>query len=196
MEQGPQPIPQDADVAPTLTTPPAAQDTSPPLDPKVKAAMDSFAAARDDFKAGDYARAQAEVETAIRSVPADPMMHEFRALTLFAQGKYQDAAATLYAVLARGPGWDWDTMQSLYPDADTYTRQLRALEAFVRDHPNDSAARFVLAYHYLVTGQTDAAVQQLRAVVQLTPDNTLAADMIKALTTAPPAGGDAPRAGQ
>ena len=121
-------------------------------------------------------------------------MHEFRALTLFAQGKYQDAAAALYAVLARGPGWDWDTMRSLYPDVGTYTRQLRALEAYIRDRPVDGAARFVLAYHYLVTRQTDAAVRQLQEVVKLTPDNTLAADMLKALT-ATPANSDVPKAG-
>ena len=101
-------------------------------------------------------------------------------------GKYTDAAATLYAVLARGPGWDWDTMQSLYGDVNTYTQQTRALEAFIRDHPNDRAARFVLAYHYLVTGQTDPAVTSYEQVVKLTPNNTLAADIIKALT-APPA---------
>ena len=138
---------------------------------------------------------QMQVETAIGSEPADPVMHEFRPLTLFAQGKYREAAATLYAVLARGPGWDWNTMLSLYPDADTYTRQLRALEETIREHPSDGAARFVLAYHYLVTRQTDAAVRQLREVVKLTPDNTLAADMIKALTSAP-TGGEVPKAGQ
>ena len=82
-------------------------------------------------------------------------------------------------------------MQSLYGDVNTYTQQLRALEAFIRDHPNDSAARFVLAYHYLVTGQTDPAVRQLGQVVKLTPNNTLAADMIKALTAPPPTGTDA-----
>jgi hypothetical protein len=196
------PVPQplaasDVDAAPTVTAPPAAAgpDAAAAPDPKAKAAIDAFAAARDSFKAGDYVRAQTQVETAIRSEPADPVMHEFRALALFAQGKYREAAATLYAVLARGPGWDWDTMLSLYPDADTYTRQLRALEETIREHPSDGAARFVLAYHYLVTRQTDAAVRQLREVVKLTPDNTLAADMIKALTTAP-TGGDVPKAGQ
>jgi hypothetical protein len=182
------PGPAPAVIAPSAVPPPDA-------DTKVKAAGDAFAAARAAFKAGDYARAQAEDERAIAAISNDPVLHEFRALTLFAQGKYRDAAATLYAVLARGPGWDWETMRSLYPDADTYTRQLRALEAYIRDHPTDGAARFVLAYQYLATRQTDAAVRQLREVVRLTPDNALAADMVKALTT-PSAGAAPPAPGQ
>ena len=65
-------------------------------------------------------------------------MHEFLALAYFAQGKYQQAAAPLYAVLSVRPGWDWTTLSGMYPDVDTYTRQLRALEAYVRSNP-DSA---------------------------------------------------------
>ena len=38
----------------------------------------------------------------------------------------------LYVVLTAGPGWDWATMVGLYPDVDTYTRQLRALEAAIK----------------------------------------------------------------
>jgi tetratricopeptide (TPR) repeat protein len=174
-----------ADVAPTVAAPEPAPPPQP--DPKVQAAADAFAAARDAFKGGNYAGAQTSVELAIKSVPDDPVLHEFRALTLFAQGRYQDAAGTVYAVLARGPGWDWNTMRALYPNVDTYTQQLRALEAAVRTNPTDSAARFVLAYHYLVARQTEAAVAQLREVVRLTPKNTLAADMVTALTTRPAA---------
>ena len=46
--------------------------------------------------------------------------------------RYPEAAAVTYAVLADGPGWDWDTMISLYPGVDAYTGQLRALEAGMR----------------------------------------------------------------
>ena len=47
-----------------------------------------------------------------------------QALTLFAQRKYKDAASAIYAVLAAGPGWDWQTMSELYPDPEVYTKQL------------------------------------------------------------------------
>ena len=88
------------------------------------------------------------------------MLHEFGALCLFAQGDYSRAAAVLNAVLAVAPGMDWTTMSSLYPNVDTYTQQLRKLEAFTNDKPTDAAARFVLAYHYLVVGHTDAAIRR------------------------------------
>jgi hypothetical protein len=63
-------------------------------------------------------------------MPKDAATHEFRSLTQFALGKYQEAAATIYAVLAVGPGWDWTTLSSMYPDIDTYTAQLRKLEEY------------------------------------------------------------------
>src|SRR5262249_8343281 len=84
-----------------------------------------------------------------------------------------------YAVLAVGPGWDWTTMIDLYPDVETYTAQLRALEAFVRMNRSKSASRFVLAYHYLTQGHIENAVDQLKQVVALSPQDTLAAQLIK-----------------
>ena len=59
--------------------------------------------------------------------------------------------------LSAGPGWDWTTLSSLYPDVDVYTEQLRALEEYVTANPNSAAARFLLAYHYMICGHTDAA---------------------------------------
>ena len=77
-------------------------------------------------------------------------------LTLFALGRYPEAAATLNAVLATAPGMDWTTMSNLYGSVDTYTAQLRRLEDFCRSHRDDAAAHFVLAYHYLVAGHPEA----------------------------------------
>ena len=67
---------------------------------------------------------------ALAKVPNDSDIHEFRALCLFALGRYDEAAATLYAVLSVGPGWDWTTLIGLYPDVSVYTAQLRALESY------------------------------------------------------------------
>jgi tetratricopeptide (TPR) repeat protein len=162
------------------TTEPPAPDTQ---DETVANANKQFDAARDAFKGGDYARSQALVEKGIELLPSDATLHEFRALTLFAQGRYKDAAATLYAVLAAGPGWDWTTMRGLYPDEDTYTRQLRALENYVRKDPQSADARFVLAYQYLVLGVKDEAAKQLQGVVNVQPQDKLSAALVKALTT-------------
>jgi tetratricopeptide (TPR) repeat protein len=156
-------------------------------DDTVAQANKQFDAARGAFMNGNYVQAQTLAEKAIDLLPSDATLHEFRALTLFAQGRYKDAAATLYAVLAAGPGWDWQTMRGLYPDAETYTRQLRALEDYVRKNPASGYAHFVLAYQYLVLGAMDAAVQQLREVVRVEPQDTLSAALLDALTTPAPA---------
>lgn len=124
--------------------------------------MADFDAARQAFQTGDYAAALASTNKALSHMPSDPIIHEFRALVLFAQGKYHDAAAGLYSVLSTGPGWDWTTLSSLYPSVDTYTKQLRALETHVKQNPNADDARFVLAYHYLSCGSKDVAAGQYK----------------------------------
>lgn len=140
-----------------------------------------FDQARESFKQGNYDQALALDERAIQSVPDDPVLHEFGALCLFAQGNYDRAAAVLNALLAVAPGMDWATMSSLYPNVAPYTEQLRALEAHVKQKPDDVAARFVLAYHYLVAGHTDNAVTQLKEVVAKQPNDQVAQRMLESL---------------
>lgn len=160
----------------------------PPPDPAaVQAASDGLDEARSAFSSGDYAQALRLTDQALKSTPNDAAVHEFRALCLFALGRYDDAAAVLYAVLSVGPGWDWTTLISLYPSVDVYTQQLRALEAYRDQHPDSAAARFVLAYHYLAQGHKDDALTQLQQVVRLQPNDPLAAQLVKVLSEEAPA---------
>jgi tetratricopeptide (TPR) repeat protein len=185
----PQPtVSEDGSLPDVSNQPPPAPSTE---DTTVNDANKQFDAAREAFKGGDYARAEELADKAIKLLPSDATLHEFRALTLFAQKKYKEAAAGLYAVLAAGPGWNWETMVKLYPDADTYTKQLRALETYTKDHPEEAYAHFLEAYHYLVLGSKDAAVKQLKEVVKLQPKDKLSAALVQALTPSEttPAGG-------
>jgi tetratricopeptide (TPR) repeat protein len=136
------------------------------------------------FKAGSYDQALAKIDSALKSLPKDPVLHEVRALCLFALGRYKESAATLNALLASAPGMDWTSMSSLYGSADDYTAQLRKLEARIKSNPTDAPAIFVLAYHYLVIGQNDAAIEALRQVVKLQPKDATAQRMLASL--APP----------
>ena len=136
------------------------------------------------FKAGDYAKALALADQALKAMPNDSVIHEFRAITLFALGRYDDAAATLYGVLSVGPGWDWTTLISLYPDVDVYTEQLRALEQYTRANPSSAAGRFVQAYLYLTAGQNQAATEELKAVTELQPKDRVSAQLLQSLTKA------------
>jgi hypothetical protein len=98
--------------------------------------------------------------------------------------RYDEAASVAYAVLSAGPCWNWSTLVGLYPDVDTYTNQLRALEAAIRSNPNATPPRFLLAYHYLVQGNTEAAGAQFANVAKLQPKDQLSASFAKALTKA------------
>ena len=88
-------------------------------------------------------------------------------------------------MLAAGPGWNWATVKALYPDAETYGTQLRALETYAKANPDKSEAPFLLAYHYLVLGENQTAVKQLEVVAKLLPKDELAPQMIKVLKTPP-----------
>jgi hypothetical protein len=70
-------------------------------------------------------------------------------------------------------------MAGLYPSIDVYTTQLRKLEAFVGANPSSTASRFVLAYHYLTQGYVDVAVDQLKQVVALAPQDVLSAQLVR-----------------
>jgi len=137
---------------------------------------------RDAFQRGNYKTALNLTEQAVRKVSDDPVIHEFGALCLFALGEYQQSAVVLNALLAVAPGMDWTTMISLYSNSDAYTEQLRALEAHIKKNPQDVAANFVLAYHYLVCGHADSAKNALQRVVEAQPNDQVARAMYDALT--------------
>ena len=143
-----------------------------------------FSAARDAFMAGNYQRALDLADQVLKETPNAAVVHEFRGLTLFALQHYDESAAVTYAVLTAGPGWNWSTMVGLYPDADTYTNQLRALEAAVRATPDSAAGHFLLAYHYMVQGHNEAAVTQFQNVLTIQPGDQIAGSFVKALKPA------------
>ena len=163
--------------------------SAPPQPSVTDQAGTEFDSARDAFKAGDYAKALDLTDQAIRQLPNDAALHELRGVTLIAMHRYTEAAAPLYAVLTVGPGWDWPTLISLYPDVSVYTDQLRALESYCRDNNRSAPGQFVLAYLYLTQGNTDAALHQLKRVVALQPKDAVATQLIKRLdpSYSPPA---------
>jgi hypothetical protein len=169
--------------------------------PEEQAALDSFDEARAAFQNGEYSKALAKVTVALQKNPQDPILHEFRALCLFAVGEYKEAAATLNSLLTSAPGMDWTTLSGLYGNVDDYSKQLRRLEEFAKTNEKDASSRFVLAYHYLVLGHTDEAIKMLQRVVELQPSDVTAKRMLASLsppkedaTTPPPAPADAPDA--
>ena len=163
-----------------LATVPTTEVPSQPSDE----GMAAFTDARNSFSQGDYSRSLDQLDVALRSMPRDTVVHEFRGLVLFALKKYPEAAAAIYAVLSAGPGWDWTTMSSLYPNVEVYTQQLRELESFLKANPDSPDAHFLLGYHYQTTNYTEAASKQFKAALALIPNDKLLKQLV-AMTTAP-----------
>jgi tetratricopeptide (TPR) repeat protein len=173
--------------------------------PESEQALKLFDDGLAQFKSGDYRAALTNFDAALQKLPGDPVVHEVRALTLFALGEYKPAAAALNSFLSSAPGMDWTTMSSLYGNVDDYQVQLRTLEQHCKSNPNDASAYFVLAYQYLAIGSKDAAVNALEVVVKNQPKDYTAKRMLDALAppeqlaaaaptpAAAPAGGDAPQ---
>ena len=151
--------------------------SQPVSDSTAAEAVAIFDQGREAFKEGNYAHALELCDQALRSLPEDPTLHELRAVTLFALKRYDDAAATLYAVLSAGPGWNWATLISVYSNPESFTDQLRELERYCRDQPDSAAARFVLGYMYLTEGHTDAALNQFQRVAALQPKDQVSAQL-------------------
>ena len=129
------------------------------------------------FKAGDYLKALELCNKAIGESPGDGALHEYRALVLFALGKYSEAAGVLNPLLAGGPGWDWTTMVTLYDSQETYTGQLQKLEGFSKSKPDDASAHFLLGYHYMVCGHIEEAQAQFARAAELQPADTISKQM-------------------
>lgn len=174
---------------PVVVSQPVVYNYSQPIDTAAAPVQENTATAatqlfdqgRDAFKGGDYNKALNFVDSALTKLPNDTTLHEFRGLCLFALERYTESAATIYAVLAVGPGWDWTTLIGLYPSVDVYTEQLRKLEAAVKGDSKSAPPRFVLAYHYLTQGHVDAAVNMLKEVVALQPTDKVSTKLLKQL---------------
>jgi len=140
--------------------------------------LDAYEEARGLFYDGDYTGALAKANLALSKLPTDATLHQFRALCLFAQKDYRNAAAAINSVLSVGPGWDWTTLSSLYTSTDTYTAQLRALEDYVNQNPKAAFGHFLLAYHYITCGYHDEAVAELQTTLQLEPSDLVASNLL------------------
>lgn len=144
-------------------------------------AIRRFDDAREVFRRGEYGRAGELIDEAIELLPSDPTLHQFRSLILFARGRYQEAAATLYSVLAVSSGWDRDTLLKLYDTPERYLAQVADLERFAVANPTAIESRFLLAYHYLYKGDVPAAQRQLEIVRVAKPNDRVVETLLSAL---------------
>lgn len=165
--------------APATPATPAAAATPPGVSPE---AVSKFDQARASFFDGRYDEALKLTDEAVKQMPRDAVLHEFRSLVLFALQRYRESAAAIHAVLDVGPGWDWKTLSSLYRTVDTYTTQLRALETARDKDPKAADVRFLLGYHYLTCGHSDQALVEFKRAAELAPNDKVSASLVATLS--------------
>jgi tetratricopeptide (TPR) repeat protein len=144
-------------------------------------AIQRFDLARERFALGDYNGAAKYVDEAIRWLPNDPTLHQFRALTFFARKRYREAAAVLYSVLAVSPGWDTATVTNLYDTPERYLMQVNQLAQYAATHPDAVETQFLLAYHYAITGDLASAFRQLQIVNAARPNDRVVKSLMSAI---------------
>jgi tetratricopeptide (TPR) repeat protein len=166
--------------------PPGDEDATTLAETKSAEALER---SRGAFKQGDYVTAMSAVDEALGHTPGDVTLHEYRALVLFALGKYADAAGVLNPVLASGPGWGWDTMVGFYDSSGTYSGQLRKLEDYVKGRPDGAEGHFLLGYHYMVCGHTDKSYEQFDKTATLQPADSIARQLRDLTKSTLPDGG-------
>ena len=108
--------------------------------------MRQFDAARQSFKQGNYPAAQSQVETAIQLMPDDAVLHEFRALCLFAQKNTTRRRASSTPCWPLVPAGTRAPCRRSIPARMSTQSSLRALKAYLTKNPNSAAGHFVLAY--------------------------------------------------
>ncbi len=152
-----------------------------------------LAPAREAFRKHQYAEAlklAREIATANAEAGDDRdaarrnarvgQVQQLLSLTLFALGKYDDAAAAAHAGLHHGKAWDWKTLKVRYATTADYTSHLRGLENSIRKQ-STPAKRFLIGYHYLMLGQPRAARAQFARAAKERPDDVLIAKLLEDL---------------
>lgn len=150
-----------------------------------------IAESQTEFKQRNYLVALELADKAIAESPGDGALHEYRALILFALGKYGEAAGVLNPVLVSGPGWEWSTMIALYDAQETYTDQLQRLEAYTEEKPDAADTHFLLGYHYMVCGHLDLATPQFELAAKLMPSDSVSKELAELTRNSAKSSGEA-----
>ena len=138
-----------------------------------------LAGPQDAFREGRFDDALRAARRAAQKKPDDATIQQFVSLAGFALSKFEDASTAAHAALHHGPHWKWKRLKGHYAKTEVYTAQLRALEKFVREQPASAEARFLLAYHYLMLGHSQAARSHLKRLAEQKPDDKLVRQLLE-----------------
>jgi len=168
---------------------------TPPVPPPT--ADIGFASLGDQaFKEGNYDDAIHHWQHALVDDPHNGTLVMLLGQAYFAKGHYDEAAGAVQHGMQMLPQDKWglvvEHFRELYASNQTYTNQLRALEA-ARKKDASPAIHFLLGYHYAYLGHPQQAVRELEKALKLHPQDHFAAqlrDLMQGKLT--PAGRPAP----
>ncbi len=129
------------------------------------------------FNAGDYEEAVRFYVGAVLVDDSDAAARLFYGLAQFALGDNDLAAMALRRALDLWPELIEQPidLRSLYPDIASFESHLDNLVKFVDEHASNRNALFVLGYVYYATAQPELAAITLGKLVDLEPEDALAA---------------------
>jgi tetratricopeptide (TPR) repeat protein len=141
------------------------------------------------LRSADYDNVLLQLDPALTETPDDGAAWLLRAQALFGLASYAKAAQSLHIAMRLLPPSEWGqpiTKRGEYfRSSEEYTARLRALEAYVRAHPNEGAGHFLLGYHYGYLGHDSLAERELETALRLVVGDEAAAALLQSLT--PPA---------
>lgn len=131
-----------------------------------------------DFRSGNYKGAVWAWRHAALDDPRNGVLLLMLAQSFYATGRYDEAAGATQQAMKLLPKEKWGIVvanrRDLYGNAKDYTAQLRALEAAVKQKPDDPALRFLAAFHYAYLGFPKEAVDQLDKGLKVAPQDEMA----------------------
>ena len=172
---------QQAPVAPPAPTADAAAGdqqvanrlTQAPSPEQTESATEFVATGEQAFKAGKYREAAQLWQHSLVDDPGNDAVLLLMAQSLFAQGRYADAAGATQMAMQLLPDNEWGNVimkrNDIYGNPDEYSTQLKALEQARDAKPDDPALRFLLGFHYGAIGQSKQAIEELDKTIQLQP---------------------------
>lgn len=171
---------------------PAAVDPGKELEDRERRVADDLRTIADrHLRLGDYYFRQARFDEAAESyvralayVPDDGAAHFVVADALFAIGDYHYAAYMIRKGLSFAPDLAGAVAdkREFYGDAKLFDEHLAALVKYCGEKPYDAAARLVLGYNQLFSGDREAAMLSFRRVLELEPGDNPARLFLEALS--------------
>lgn len=135
------------------------------------------------FKEGNYEGAEEQYLIAQKQDMADPVVWLALGHARFAMGSFSDAAKALRLGLDGYKSWGTVNMdrRDFYANPDDFSRQLAALDEWVKAHPNDVDAHFLLGYNHYFSGRPTIARDSFKRVLELEPNDVHAKEFLRLL---------------